>query len=57
MVNDDIVYAKDIEDCGNCPLYKKDCVGGWTAYPDGTPKEPPCCFWNDDDEIYEGMYE
>lgn len=55
--NDNIVLAKDIDDCSNCPLYKHDCVGGWTSNGNGTPIEPPCCAWNENDEIYEGMYQ
>lgn len=38
-------------------MYQHDCVGGWTSGGGGTPIEPPCTSWNDDDEIYEGMYE
>ena len=48
--------AKDIDDCESCPLYKHDCIGGWTSNGNGTPIEPPCCSWNENDEIYEGMY-
>lgn len=54
---DDIVKAKDITDCDNCPLYNNDCLGGWTSGGGGIPIEPPCCSWNDEDEIYEGMYD
>lgn len=56
-MDDDVVLAKDIDDCSNCPLYKHDCVGGWTSDGGGNPIEPPCTSWNDDDEIYEGMYD
>ena len=56
-MNDNVIYAKDITSCDNCPLYKKDCPGGMTSSPSGTPIDPPCCSWNDDDEIFEGMYE
>ena len=35
---------------------KIDCPGGWTGGPNG-PIEPPCCSWNGDEEIYEGMYQ
>ena len=52
-----IVLAKDIDDCSNCPLYKHDCKGGWTSGGNGEPIEPPCCSWNEDTEVYEGMYE
>lgn len=54
--NDNIVLAKDIDDCSNCPLYKNDCSGGWTSGGGGNPIEPPCCSWNDNDEICEGIY-
>lgn len=54
--DDNIVLAKDIDDCSVCPLYKKDCKGGWTSGGGGEPIEPPCCSWNKNDEIYEGMY-
>jgi hypothetical protein len=53
----DIKLAKDITECEECPLYKHDCPGGWTSGGGGQPIEPPCCSWNDDDEIYEGMYD
>ena len=49
--------AKDIHDCNECPLYENECSGGWTSGAGGTPIEPPCCGWNDDDEIYDGMYD
>ena len=50
------MLAKDIDDCENCPLHKRDCVGGWTSGGGGTPIELPCTSWNEDDEIEEGMY-
>lgn len=50
------IKAKDIHDCDDCPLYKDDCSGGWTSGCGGTPIEPPCCSWDDEDEIYVGMY-
>jgi hypothetical protein len=49
--------AKDIKGCDNCPLYKNDCKGGWSSDGRGTPVEPPCTGWDDDNDIYEGMYE
>jgi len=49
--------AIDIIDCDGCPLYKKDCVGGWTSGGGGEPIEPPCTSWDKEDEISEGMYE
>lgn len=54
---DDVVLAKDITDCSNCPLYKSECKGGWTSGGGGVPIEPPCTSWNDDDVIYDGMIE
>ena len=53
----DIVLAKDIDDCSVCPLYKYDCAGGWTSDGGGSPIEPPCCSWDEDEEVYRGMYE
>jgi len=52
----DDIYAKDIESCSSCPIYGKDCPGGWTSGASGTPIEPPCTSWNDDTLVYEGMY-
>lgn len=40
----------------NVLCIKKDCQGG-KSNPSGVPIDPPCCYWDDDDEIYEGMYE
>ena len=37
-------------------MYQKDCTGGW-ASGGGVPIEPPCCSWNVEEEIYEGMYD
>ncbi len=54
---DDIVLAKDIDDCSKCPLYESECPGGWTSDGAGNPIEPPCTSWNDDDEIWDGMVE
>lgn len=50
------VYAKDIESCDTCPLYGKDCPGGWTSGAGGTPIEPPCTSWENDTLVFEGMY-
>lgn len=55
-MDDSIVLAKNITDCSECPLYKNDCLGGWVGGPGGVPIEPPCCSWDDDTEVYEGMY-
>lgn len=52
-----IIKAKDIHDCEDCPLYDNECPGGWTSGAGGTPIEPPCCNWDDEDEIYDGMYD
>lgn len=49
--------AKDINDCEDCPLKDNDCQGGYTSGPNGLPIEPPCCSWNDDTDVYEGMYD
>lgn len=38
-------------------MYQNDCTGGWTSGGGGVPIEPPCCSWNDEEEIYEGMYD
>lgn len=51
------IKAKDINGCDDCPLKDNDCPGGWTSGAGGTPIEPPCCIWDDDTEVYEGMYE
>lgn len=51
------MLAKEIDDCSVCPLYQKDCPGGWTGGAGGIPIEPPCCSWSDDTEVYKGMYE
>lgn len=56
-MEDEVIYARDIDDCSNCPLCGKDCPGGWTSSPSGNPIEPPCASWNGDEEIYEGMYD
>lgn len=42
---------KDLEDCDECPFYKDLCKGGWTSSPSGTPIEPPCTCWEDDDDL------
>lgn len=57
MEEDNIVLAKDIEDCDSCPLKDHDCPGGWTSGGSGQPIEPPCCSWNDDTKVYVGMYD
>lgn len=54
---DEVVLAKDINGCENCPLCGNDCPGGYTSGPGGTPIEPPCCSWSEDTEVYEGMYD
>lgn len=56
-MENEVIYARDIDDCSVCPLYEKDCSGGWTSGGGGTPIEPPCCSWSGDEEIYEGMYD
>lgn len=54
-MDEGIVYAKDIHDCDDCPLKDKDCHG-IRPNAGGMPIDPPCCSWNDNDEIFEGMY-
>lgn len=54
---DEIVLAKNITDCSQCPLYGNDCNGGWKSNGAGTPIEPPCTSWSEDTEVYEGMYD
>lgn len=39
MEEDNIVLAKDIEDCDSCPLKDHDCPGGWTSGGSGQPIE------------------
>lgn len=56
-MENEVIYARDIDDCSVCPLYEKDCPGGWTSSPSGNPIEPPCTSWNGDEETYEGMYD
>lgn len=56
-MEDEVIYARDIDDCSVCPLCEKDCPGGWTSSPSGNPIEPPCTSWSGDEEIYEGMYD
>ena len=58
MIDDrfESVLAKDITDCEECPLFKYDCVGGWTSSGGGTPIEPPCTRWDANTEVYSGMY-
>jgi hypothetical protein len=53
----DEVYAKDIHDCDECPLYEHGCTGGLTSDGNGRTIEPPCCSWNDDTVVFEGMYD
>lgn len=51
---------KELDNCDECPLYNELCSGGWTSGYGGTPIEPPCTCWNDEDdldEIYNNMIE
>ena len=45
-----IIKAKDIHDCEDCPLHDNEYPGGWTSGAGGTPIEPPCCDWDDEDD-------
>lgn len=49
------VYARNIHECLDCPLYNNDCPGGATGTPNGY-REPPCTSWNDDTLVFAGMY-
>lgn len=51
----DFVFAKDISECGECPLEGKDCKGV-VSTPNGY-MEPPCTSWKSDTKVYEGMYD
>ena len=50
------LYAQDIHDCSECPLYQHDCKGGWISGNGGNPIEPPCTSWSDDTIVFAGMY-
>jgi hypothetical protein len=50
-------YAKDINDCDECPLINYYCKGGAISDGSGMPLEPPCTSWDDDTLVYEGMYD
>ena len=49
--------AKEIKSCEDCPLYQNDCKGSWSSSAYGIPIEPPCCNWEENDVIFEGMYD
>lgn len=41
---------QEIGDCDVCPFMSEgECCGGWKSGAGGTPIEPPCCSWPDDD--------
>jgi hypothetical protein len=42
-----------LEDCDQCPFYNELCSGGWTYSYGGTPIEPRCTMWNDNDDVDE----
>lgn len=42
---------KDLEDCEQCPLNGSFCAGGYTSNGRGEPIEPPCCSFNDNDDL------
>ena len=47
---------KDLDtfDCVICPVYIEGiCPGGYTSSPSGEPVEPPCCAFNDNDDLDE----
>lgn len=51
------ILASQIDDCSECPLYQNECPGGMISGSGGSPIEPPCTSWNDDTEVYSGMYD
>lgn len=55
--SNEVVLAKEITCCEECPLLNEDCPGGWTSGPGGSPIEPPCTSWTDDQLVYAGMYD
>lgn len=50
------IFAKDIGDCDECPIFCNDCKGSWSSDSNGQPIEPPCCSWKPNDLITENMY-
>jgi len=45
------------EDCKEqCPLYDEFCPGGMACY-GGEPIEPPCIYWDDENENVDDIYE
>lgn len=45
---------KDLEGCEQCPFsINGDCPDGWASSPYGTPMEPPCTCWDDEDDVEE----
>ncbi|OPY59136.1 MAG: hypothetical protein A4E55_00353 [Pelotomaculum sp. PtaU1.Bin035] len=44
---------RDSEDCDQCPFYKELCPGGMTSSAGGIPVEPPCYYWEDEDDLDE----
>lgn len=54
----EVIYAKDIGDCDECPLYESgECGGGMRSGCGGVPIEPPCFSWDDDTIVQEGDVE
>jgi hypothetical protein len=42
---------RELEDCEICPLYNDLCSGGMTSDHRGEPVEPPCVYWDDDENV------
>lgn len=51
------IYAKDIDDCDKCPLKGFDCSTKVKSNGCGQCIENPCTSWNEDDLIFQGMYD
>ncbi len=51
------LFMQEIYIAARNALFIKRTVKGGKSDPSGVPIDPPCCYWDDDDEIYEGMYE
>ncbi len=41
----------ELDDCTQCPFLPDLCCGGMTSSPSGEPIEPPCTYWEDDDDL------
>jgi hypothetical protein len=48
--------GRDIECCDDCPLHREVCDGGLRSGANGELIEPPCFYWEDDEEINFVLY-